>query len=73
MESTHANPKKFRPWLQAFRDYAFGGKVFGPGEVADQTRAAGDSRTDGWMLWNPRNSYTGLGLRNRGKQAQSAE
>jgi len=62
LRRTHANPRKFRPWLQAFRDYAFGGKVFGPGEVADQTRAANESMTDGWMLWNPRNSYTGIGL-----------
>jgi hypothetical protein len=59
---THANPKKFRPWLQAFRDYAFGGKVFGPVEVADQIRAADDAGSDGWILWNPHNRYTDVGL-----------
>ena len=62
IKRTHANPKQFRPWLQAFRDYAFGGKVFGPTEVADQTRAADDAMTDGWILWNPHNRYTGIGL-----------
>lgn len=61
-QRTHANPKKFRPWLQAFRDYAFGGKVFGATEVSDQARGANDANTDGWMLWNPHNRYTGIGL-----------
>ena len=53
VKRTSANPKKFRPWLQAFRDYAFGGKVFGPVEVEDQIRGAKDAGTDGWILWNP--------------------
>lgn len=57
IKRTHANPKKFRPWLQAFRDYAFGGKVFGPVEIADQIRGAKDANTDGWILWNPHNHY----------------
>jgi hypothetical protein len=59
---TKANPKKFRPWLQAFRDYAFNGLVFGPTEVSAQIRAAADAHSDGWLLWNPRNHYTDLGL-----------
>jgi hypothetical protein len=59
---THANPKKFRPWLQAFRDYAFTRLVFGPTEVSAQIRAAADAHTDGWLLWNPHNHYTGIGL-----------
>ena len=49
---------RFRPWLQAFTDYAFGGKVFGADEIAKQTKASRDADTDGWMLWNPRNVYT---------------
>jgi hypothetical protein len=57
IKRTHANPKKFRPWLQAFRDYAFGGKVFGPVEIADQIRGAKDANSDGWILWNPHNHY----------------
>ena len=59
---TGANPKKFRPWLQAFRDYAFGGKVFGPGEVNAQIRGAYDAQSDGWILWNPHNRYSSTGL-----------
>jgi hypothetical protein len=62
LKRTHANPRKFRPWLQAFRDYAFGGVVFGPEQVSTQIRAADDDHTDGWLLWNPRNRYTGIGL-----------
>ena len=49
---------RFRPWLQNFRDYAFDHRSFGADEVAAQVRAADDSGTDGWMLWNPRNIYT---------------
>ena len=59
---TSINPKKLRPWLQAFRDYAFGGVVFGPDQVAAQIRAANADHTDGWLLWNPRNRYTDIGL-----------
>ena len=59
---TDINPLKLRPWLQAFRDYAFGGVVFGPEQVATQISAADDDHTDGWQLWNPRNSYTSIGL-----------
>ena len=60
---THSNPRKFRPWLQAFRDYAFDHRVFGPDLVSAQTRAAADAHSDGYMLCNPRNSYSGRGLR----------
>ena len=48
---------RFRPWLQAFRDYAFGRKVFGGPEQRRQIEAAENSGTNGWMLWNPRNAY----------------
>jgi hypothetical protein len=50
-------PVGFRPWLQAFRDYAFGGRSFADGEVRLQIKAAEDFGADGWMIWNPRNSY----------------
>ena len=53
---------RFRPWLQAFRDYAFGGQPFGGEEIAAQIDAAQSIGTDGWMLWNPRNVYTAAGL-----------
>ena len=55
-------PVRFRPWLQAFKDYAFDRRVFDADEVAAQIRAATEFGTDGWMLWNPRNDYAGIGL-----------
>ncbi|MGR9577934.1 putative glycoside hydrolase [Pandoraea sputorum] len=48
---------RFRPWLQAFRDYAFDHRTFGAAEIQAQIRAAESEQTDGWMLWNPRNQY----------------
>ncbi len=53
---------RFRPWLQAFKDYAFDRRVFGPDEVRKQIRAADGSGSGGWMLWNPRNDYAATGL-----------
>lgn len=55
---TAGTPVRYRPWLQAFTDYAFGGKAFGADEIAKQTKASRASGTDGWMLWNPRNVYS---------------
>ena len=55
---TTSSAARYRPWLQAFTDYAFGGKYFGADEIGKQTKAARDARTDGWMLWNPRNVYS---------------
>jgi hypothetical protein len=55
---TRGKPAHYRPWLQAFPDYAFGGQKFGPDEIGKQIQAARDSGTVGWMLWNPRNVYT---------------
>ena len=60
------SPKRFRPWLQAFKDYAFDRRVFDADEVAAQTRAAKDFGADGWMLWNARNDYTGIGVADSG-------
>ncbi|MDN4574139.1 GTP-binding protein [Pandoraea cepalis] len=48
---------RFRPWLQAFRDYAFDRRNFGAAEIRAQIDAADAAGTDGWMLWNPRNRY----------------
>jgi hypothetical protein len=56
-ERTKASPLRFRPWLQAFRDYAFGGRVFGAPELRLQVKAANDFGSNGWMIWNPRNIY----------------
>jgi len=48
---------RFRPWLQAFRDYAFDKREFDADDIRAQTNAADAAGTDGWMLWNPRNRY----------------
>ncbi|KVL28273.1 GTP-binding protein [Burkholderia territorii] len=48
---------RFRPWLQAFRDYAFDHRPFDADEIRAQVDAADAAGTDGWMLWNPRNRY----------------
>jgi hypothetical protein len=55
-------PNRFRPWLQAFKDYAFDHRPFESEEVTAQIKAAKDFGSDGWMLWNARNSYDGIGL-----------
>jgi hypothetical protein len=60
---TKLPPAHFRPWLQAFRDYAFGGRPFAAGEVRSQINAAEDFGAGGWMLWNPRNQYSAVGLK----------
>ncbi len=61
-ERLKISPRRFRPWLQAFKDYAFDHRLFDAAEVAAQIRAAKDFGSDGWMLWNPHNVYGGTGL-----------
>ena len=56
-ERTGASPLHFRPWLQAFRDYAFHGGDFKEDKMRIQIKAADDFGASGWMLWNPRNIY----------------
>src|SRR5207249_1374742 len=56
---------RVRPWLQDFKDYAFDRRIFGVNEVQAQIRAAEESGGAGWMLWNPRNDYTGAALRTK--------
>lgn len=58
LERTGLPAVRFRPWLQAFSDYAFGGQSFTNGEVRAQIAAAERIGTNGWMLWNPRNRYS---------------
>lgn len=53
---------RFRPWLQSFKDYAFDRRVFGDEEIREQIRGSDDAGASGWMLWNPRNSYSDAGL-----------
>jgi hypothetical protein len=61
-QRTGLPPVRFRPWLQAFRDYAFDRKPFTSKEIMQQIRAAEDFGTNGWMLWNPNNIYSAEGL-----------
>jgi hypothetical protein len=62
---------RVRPWLQDFKDYAFDRRVFGVAELQAQIRAADRAGGSGWMLWNPRNDYTGAALRPKGGLAAS--
>lgn len=48
---------RFRPWLQAFRDYAFGGGDFTEERMRLQIKAVDDFGASGYMFWNPRNVY----------------
>jgi len=57
-ERTGLKPVHFRPWLQAFRDYAFDRRVFGPEEIQQQISASDKFGAGGWMMWNPRNVYS---------------
>ncbi len=56
-QRTGLSPVRFRPWLQAFRDYAFDKRHFTKDEIKAQVRASDQFGSSGWMLWNPRNSY----------------
>jgi len=62
-ERTGLPSQRFRPWLQAFRDYAFDRRNFKDKEITDELKAAVGFGSHGWMLWNPRNNYTSEGLR----------
>ena len=61
-ERTKLPPNRFRPWLQAFRDYAFDRRPFSATEIREQINAAEKFGSHGWMLWNPRNVYSSIGL-----------
>lgn len=56
-ERTKVSPLHFRPWLQAFRDYAFGGGNFAEDRMNEQIDATDDFGASGYMFWNPRNVY----------------
>jgi hypothetical protein len=64
-ERTNVSSVRFRPWLQAFRDYSFDRRPFTGREIRDQIEAAEKFGSHGWMLWNPRNVYSDEGLRKR--------
>jgi hypothetical protein len=60
---------RFRPWLQAFHDYAFDRRPFGAAEIGTQIDAAESFGADGWMLWDPHNVYSAAGLKPEARQA----
>jgi hypothetical protein len=57
-ERAKISPLRFRPWLQAFKDYAFDRRQFNGKELRDQISASEKFGSQGWMLWNPVNQYT---------------
>src|SRR6266542_483326 len=57
-----AHAPAVRPWLQDFRDYAFDRRIFCVPEIKAQLRGAKDGGAVGYMLWNPKNDYTGAAL-----------
>jgi hypothetical protein len=62
-ERTRLPSTRFRPWLQAFRDYAFDRRYFKAKEMQGQINAAREFGSQGWMLWNPQNNYSEEGLK----------
>ncbi|MCL4458187.1 MAG: GTP-binding protein [Nitrospirae bacterium] len=64
-QRTQIHSVRFRPWLQAFKDYAFDKRYFTGQEIRDQIKAAEEFGANGWMLWNPRNVYSPDGLKKK--------
>src|SRR4051812_12551291 len=56
-ERTGFSPLTFRPWPQAFPDYAFDRRRFGQFQLREQIKAAQDAGAEGWLLWDPKNRY----------------
>ena len=54
---------RLRPWLQAFRDYAFDHRDFAGEEIHAQINASDANGSHGWMLWHPASRYLQAGLR----------
>ncbi|GLQ93529.1 putative glycoside hydrolase [Dyella acidisoli] len=57
LQRTQLPGVRFRPWLQAFRDYAFDHRAFDAVAIRAQIDAAEATGSDGWMLWNSHNQY----------------
>lgn len=56
---------RFRPWLQAFRDYAFDRRSFTANEIHAQINASDASGSHGWMLWNAASRFSLAGLQQK--------
>lgn len=65
-ERTGLSPLRFRPWLQAFRDYAFDRRSFEEREIREQINGVERFGSHGWLLWNPQNIYSRQGLKREG-------
>jgi hypothetical protein len=65
-ERTSFSPLRFRPWLQAFRDYAFDRRFFEGREIRDQINGVEQFGSHSWLLWNPQNIYSKEGLKGEG-------
>jgi hypothetical protein len=63
LEKSGTSPLAYRPWLQAFRDYAFDRRIYGAKEIREQIAASEAFGSCGWILWNPRNVYSSEGLK----------
>ncbi len=61
-QRTGLPPVQFRPWLQAFHDYAYDRRPFRALEIRVQIDAAERFGTS-WMLWNPHTVYSKDGLK----------
>ncbi len=57
MRKHKISPKQFKPWLQAFNDYAFDRRKYGQKQLNDQIRACDRLGTSGWLVWNARCDY----------------
>jgi hypothetical protein len=64
-ERSNLPPVRFRPWLQAFKDYAFDRRQFAALEIKEQIKATEEFGSGGWMFWNPRNNYKSDGLKKK--------
>jgi hypothetical protein len=60
------SPSRFRPWLQAFRDYAFDRRFFEEREIREQINGVERFGSQSWLLWNPQNIYSREGLKRKG-------
>lgn len=56
------DPVRFRPWLQAFRDYAFDRRSYRAADIHAQINASDYSGSSGWMLWNAASRFSLAGL-----------
>ena len=53
---------RFRPWLQAFRDYAFDRRSFKADDIQAQINASDATGSHGWMLWNASSRFSLAGI-----------